>query len=69
MENMDHNAEKHLPKYAVIEQDLAEKIESGGLPGVTSKKCRESAPESKAAHPCRSLHPYTVTPRKFYGTA
>ncbi len=29
---MNHNTEKHLPKYAVIEQDLAEKIESGELP-------------------------------------
>ena len=25
MESMNHNTEKHLPKYAVIEQDLAEK--------------------------------------------
>lgn len=30
---MDHNTEKRLPKYAVIEQDFAEKIDSGELPG------------------------------------
>lgn len=97
---MDHNTEKRLPKYAVIEQDFAEKIDSGELPGgselpsesdlmelyqvsrVTARraidelyhhgyieKCREGAPVSKAALPCRNSPPFTVTQKKSCGTA
>ena len=87
---MDHNTEKRLPKYAVIEQDFAEKIDSGELPGGselpsesdlmelyqvsytitdTLKKCREGAPVSKAALPCRNSPPFTVTQKKSCGTA